>query len=138
MDFELARSTCGRLEGNYHRSVISDHSFQNSRRFVIYWNGCISPFGPIQNERRSLNGLCLPVFSILLLSLRPFHRSKWIFPAEAIPVIDMKCNRNKVAPQTRITDQSAERSLGRRTTATTFRSKQLQQLHFLWPRFKHD
>src|SRR5437762_2301033 len=81
---------------------LTDSDFQNPGGLSCWRDICVSPFATIQNERWSVNGLCLPIFGISLLSLRPFHRSKGIFPTEPIPVIDMKGNRDKVAPQTRI------------------------------------
>src|SRR4030095_11965077 len=99
IDLELARSPVGRLEVDRYSTVPADPDFQNPRRLSCRRDICASPFATIQNERWSVNGLCLPVFGISLLSLRPFHRGKGIFPAETLPVIDMTGDRHELTPE---------------------------------------
>src|SRR4030095_3596526 len=100
IDIEIVRLCFGRFEVNENRIVTSHRRFQNSRIFTTYYrNAGISPFAPIQNKSRCVNALSIPVSRIKALSLCPFSRGKRIFPAESIPIIDMKGDRHELTPE---------------------------------------
>src|SRR5437763_17201773 len=124
INFELTGSLICRFEINGHSIATADRDLQNAGRFLICrWHVCALPFATIQNEGRSINGLCLPILGISLLPFRPFHGTERIFPAEPIPVVDMKGHWDKLTPESGIADESAQTCVGWWTTATTFGSK---------------
>ena len=138
IDIEIASPSLGRFEVDENSIVTSHRRFQNSAFTIYYGNAGISPFATIQNKSWRVNALSVPVSGIKALSPCPFSGSKRIFPAESIPIIDMKSDRHELMPEPWIADQPAQRSLGRRTTATTLRSKKFKHLNLFWTRFKNQ
>src|SRR5439155_27084070 len=109
-NLEIPSFSIGRVEIDQNVGVTSHYRSQDSGSFDVYYrNGSISPFAPVQDEIRRINAFGIPVISINTLSFRPFRRGKRILPREPVPVIDVKSDWNKRAPQSSIFHQMRER-----------------------------
>src|SRR5205085_11522643 len=100
INLEIAYFSLGWVEVDENVVVIPHYRSQDSGSFDIYYrNGGILPFAPVQDEIRRVNALGIPVSGINTLSFRPFRRGERILPTQPVPVIDVKSDWNKCAPQ---------------------------------------
>src|SRR6476646_1834086 len=139
IEIEISSLSLGRFEVHENTIVASHRRAQSPGTSIIYYrNPGISPFATIQNKGWSVNALSIPVSGIKALSLCPFRGGKRILPAESIPVIDMKSDWHVLMPEVWIVYETAQGSLGRRTTAATLGGKKFKQLNLLRTRFKNQ
>src|SRR5437763_14019733 len=86
------------------------------------------PFFPVQNKSWRVNGFLFPARGIISLPLRPRLGRKRIAPAEVVPVIDVKRDRNKILPEPRLIFQITQPRFRGQTTAAPFRCVELEQM----------
>ena len=130
IEIEIASLSLGWFEVHENTIVASHPRVQNPGTSIIYYrNPGIWPFAAIQNKGWSVNALSIPVSGIKALPLCPFCGGKRVFPAESIPIIDMKSDRDELMPESRVVYEPAQRSFGRRTTAAALRGKKFKQLN---------
>jgi hypothetical protein len=139
IEIEIASFSLGRFEVHENTIAASHRRLQSPGTSIIYYrNPRIPPFATIQDKGWSVNALSIPVSGIKALSLCPIRGGKRILPAESIPVIDMKSDRHKLAPEPWIVDEPAQRRLSGRTTAAALGGEKFEQLNFFWSRFEND
>src|SRR5258708_4611860 len=99
---------------------------ENSDSFATrFWSAPTSepvvPFLSVEDKFRSVDVFTVPELGIGSLTFGKCGVRPAIFPAQVIPVFQMKRDRRKIFPQARRIFQPRKPGLRRRTTAASFR-----------------
>ena len=117
--------------------LVYDQQFERAGFFAGgVWNLAGEPFAAIQHKTWSVNSFAVPIGGILILPRSPLLRGERVPPAEPVPIVDVKCERHEIFPESRLILEFRQPSLRWRTTAAPLRGEKLKQMNALRPAFE--